>query len=230
MSGSRTGKLWIGIALMVSFIVVLVAFFMPLFDGMNGLDYLDNLYNSISKGSAYYIPKVTHLVEDHGSKNVVLNLKMADPATAQAVEPAFKVNGFTTAVEDNNLMVEGDIAAMFTACLEDAEAAYHNNDDALKAKYGAGAREVMYGWWAALNAIEKDLKRQKIFDSADLAHSVQAKTVECAYNYYGIAPQKIGDRWGIVLFSLVFYVVYTIWYGYAIMYIFEGLGFELAAH
>jgi hypothetical protein len=32
------------------------------------------------------------------------------------------------------------------------------------------------------------------------------------------------------LFSLVFYVLYTFWYGYAIMYIFEGLGFELAAH
>ena len=53
ISGSRTDKLWIGIALTVSFIVVLVAFFMPLFDGMNSLDYLDNLFNSISKGSAY---------------------------------------------------------------------------------------------------------------------------------------------------------------------------------
>ena len=88
----------------------------------------------------------------------------------------------------------------------------------------------MYGWWAALTAIEKDLKRQKIFDSADLAHSVQAKTVECAYNYHGIEPQNIKDRWAIVLFSLVFYVIYTVWYGYAIMYIFEGMGFDLAAH
>jgi hypothetical protein len=229
MSG-RKSKLAIGVTLLVSFIVVLVIFFMPVFGGQNGLDYLDNLYNSISKGSAYYIPKVQHLVEDHGSKDVVLNLKMADAATAAAAEPAFKINGFTTAIEGNNLMVEGDIARIFTVCLEDAEAAYHNNDDALEAKYGAGVRKVMYGWWAALTAIEKDLKRQKIFDSAELAHSVQAKTVECAYNYYGIEPQKIADKWGIVLFSLVFYVIYTIWYGYAIMYIFEGMGFELAAH
>jgi hypothetical protein len=227
---SRKGKLAIGIALLVSFIVVLVIFFSPVFGGQNGLDYLDNLYNSISKGSAYYIPKVQHMVEEHGSKNVVLNLKMADAATAHAVEPAFKANGFVTAVEDNNLMVEGDLAEIFTVCLADAEHAYHNRDDALQTKYGAGVRKTMYGWWAALAAIEKDLKRQKIFDSADLAHSVQAKTVECAYNYYGIEPQKISDRWAIVLFSLVFYVVYTIWYGYAIMYIFEGLGFELAAH
>ena len=70
---------------------------------------------------------------------------MADPSTAQAVELAFKVNGFITAVGDNNLMVEGDIAAMFIACLEDAEAAYHNDNDALKAKYGADVRKTMHG-------------------------------------------------------------------------------------
>ena len=78
--------------------------------------------------------------------------------------------------------------------------------------------------------MEKDLKRQKLFKAADLTHTVQAKTVECAYNYYGIEAQNIKDRWMIVLFSLVFYVIYTVWYGYAIMFIFEGLGFELAAH
>ena len=230
MSRTNTTKLGVGIALLVSFIVVLVIFFMPIFEGQNGLNYLDNLYNSISKGSAYYIPKVQHLVEDHGSKEVTLNLKMADPATAAVVEPIFAGAGITTAVEDNNLMVSGDLAEIFSICLADADDAYHNRDDALEAKYGVGARKVMYGWWAALTAIEKDLKRQKIFDSADLAHSVQAKTVECAYNYYGIEPQNIKDRWVIVLFSLVFYVIYTVWYGYAIMYIFEGMGFGLAAH
>jgi hypothetical protein len=229
MSGSKS-KLGIGIALLVSFVIVLVIFFMPLFGGMNGLDYLDNLYNSISKGSAYYIPKVEHLVEEHGSDSVTLNLKMADAETATAIEPLFAGAGATTAVEANNLMVNGDLQTIFGACLEDADAAYHNHGEELEAKYGIGARSTLYHWWKALTAMEKDLKRQKLFKAADLTHTVQAKTVECAYNYYGIEPQKIAEKWGIVLFSLVFYVVYTIWYGYAIMYIFEGLGFELAAH
>ncbi len=227
---SRKNRLAVGITLLVSFLVVLVIFFMPIFHGHNGLNYLDNLYNSISKGSAYYIPKVQQLVEDHGSKGVTLNLRMADTATAMAVEPLFTAAGASTAVENNNLVVNGDLATIFSACLEDAEAAYHNRDAELEAKYGAGVRKTMYGWWATLGEMERDLKRQKIFDSADLAHSVQAKTVECAYNYYGIEPQNIKDRWGIVLFSLLFYVVYTVWYGYAIMFIFEGMGFDLAAH
>ena len=33
------------------------SFSSPRFSEANGLDYLDSLYNSISKGSAYYIPK-----------------------------------------------------------------------------------------------------------------------------------------------------------------------------
>jgi len=230
MSRTNTTKLGIGIALLLSFIVVLIAFFMPLFEGKNGLDQLDNLYNSISKGSAYYIPKVEHLVEDHGSEVVTLNLKMEDGGTAQAVESLFTTAGVTTAVEANNLMVNGDLVTIFSACLSDADAAYHNRGDELEQKYGTGARATLFNWWKALGEMEKDLKRQKLFAAADLTHTVQAKTVECAYNYYGIEPQNIKERWGIVLFSLVFYVVYTIWYGYAIMYIFEGLGFELAAH
>ncbi len=230
MSRTNTTKLGIGIALLVSFIVVLVIFFMPVFEGKNGLDYLDNLYNSISKGSAYYIPKVEHLVEDHGSEVVTLNLKMADSSAATAVEPLFAQTGVTTSVEANNLMVNGDLETILSACLADADAAYHNRGDDLEKKYGDGARKTLYGWWTALNEMERDLKRQKLFKAADLTHMVQAKTVECAYNYYGIEAQNIKERWVIVLFSLVFYVIYTVWYGYAIMYIFEGLGFELAAH
>jgi hypothetical protein len=48
-------KFMAGLTLMVLFTAVFITIFMPLFGGKNGLEYLDNLYNSISKGSAYYI-------------------------------------------------------------------------------------------------------------------------------------------------------------------------------
>ncbi|MCU0303094.1 MAG: hypothetical protein MUC56_03405 [Thermoanaerobaculales bacterium] len=227
MSRVKSTKLAIGIALMASFIAVLVVFFMPVFAGQNGLDALDSLYNSISKGSAYYVPKVQHLVDEHGSEVVTLDLKLADPGS---VEQLLAAAGATTAVEGDSLTVSGDLKAIFSACLADADAAYHNRDEELRARYGVSPRAALYGWWQALKEMERNLKRQKLFAAADLTHTVQAKTVECAYNYHGIVPQSIKDRWGIVLFSLIFYVVYTVWYGYAIMYIFEGLGFELAAH
>ena len=230
MTGIKKKELGIGIFLLVTFAVVMVMIFMPILDGGNALNYLDNLYNSISKGSAYYIPKVEHLVEEHGSEAVTLNLKLDDSRTAQATEPLFARAGATTAVEGATLMVNGDIETIFGTCLEDAESAYHNRGEDVTARYGMDARTTLFNWWQALGAMEKDLNRQKLFDAAKLTHTVQAKTVECAYNYYGIESQAIKDRWGTVLFSLVFYVLYTIWYGYGIMYLFEGIGFELSAH
>jgi hypothetical protein len=230
MSEIKKKELGIGVFLLVTFAVIMVMIFMPIVDGGNALNYLDNLYNSISKGSAYYIPKVEHLVEEHGSEVVTLNLKLDDSRAAQASEPLFVRAGATTAVEDATLMVNGDIETIFGICLEDAESAYNNRGEDLVARYGTDARTTLYNWWQALGAMEKDLNRQKLFAAAKLTHTVQAKTVECAYNYYGIEAQAINDRWGTVLFSLVFYVLYTIWYGYGIMFVFEGLGFELAAH
>jgi hypothetical protein len=230
MSTIKKKELAIGLFLMVTFIAVMVFIFMPITEDGNALDYLDNLYNSISKGSAYYIPKVEHMVEEHGSEVVTLNLKMDTASQAQKAEVLFAKAGMTTAVEDNTLMVNGDLETILDACLEDAESAYHNRREDFVDRYAVGARHALYSWWQALKAMERDLNRQKLFPAAQLTHTVQAKTVECAYNYYGIEAQAIKDRWGTVLFSLVFYVLYTIWYGYAIMYIFEGLGFELAAH
>jgi hypothetical protein len=230
MSVIKAKQLGIGIFLMVTFLAVMIAIFMPLINGENALDYLDNLYNSISKGSAHYIPKVEHLVEDHGSEVVTLNLKMDNSEEARKAEVLFSGAGATTAVENDTLMVNADLQAIFTACLADAEAAYQNENETFVDRYGVDARPALHSWWQALKAMEKDLNRQKLFPAAQLTHTVQAKTVECAYNYYGIEAQAIKDRWGTVLFSLVFYVLYTVWYGYAIMYIFEGLGFELAAH
>ena len=230
MSNIKKKELGIGLFLMVTFVAVMVGIFLPLIDGGNALDYLDNLYNSISKGSAYYIPKVEHQVEDHGSELVTLNLKMADSSVAQTAEKLFSKAGVTTAVEGNDLMVNGDLETIFSACLDDAESAYHNRNEDLVTRYGMDARPALHAWWLSLSAMEKDLNRQKLYDAAQLTHAVQAKTVECAYNYYGIEAQEIKNRWGTVLFSLVFYVLYTIWYGYGIMYIFEGLGFALEAH
>ena len=91
MSTIKKKELGIGAFLMATFIAVMIGIFLPLFDGGNALNYLDNLYNSISKGSAYYIPKVEHVIEEHGSEVVTLNrhttLK-ARPAGTGRIFPA----------------------------------------------------------------------------------------------------------------------------------------------
>jgi len=216
-----------GFGMIMGFLIVLVIFFSPIFRGQNGLDYLDNLYNSISKGSAYYIPKVKKESNKFKGNPVSVTLVMIDKKKAEQTAQLFKVGGAEAIVSGNQLKVMGDLGKILENCLADADAMYKNDGQKVSGKYGYEEKRVLYNWWKALKEMEKDLKKQKKFKEAKIAALVVKKAVESSYNYYNIESQKIGDRWGLVLFSLVFYVVYTLWYGFAIMFMFEGLGMKL---
>ncbi len=216
-----------GVAMMVGFIVVLVIIFMPIFGGHNGLDYLDNLYNSISKGSAYYIPKVKDEADKFVGNSVGVTLVMADSEQAQQTAPLLMKGGALVNVSEEQLKVSGDLGRILENCLADSDAMYHNDGGQVAGKYGYDERRVVFNWWSALKAMDKDLTKQERFKEAKVIGLVQSKAVECSYNYYKIEPQKIGDKIGIVFFSLVFYVIYTLWYGFSIMFMFEGWGMKL---
>ena len=217
----------IGLAMIVAFVAVLVAMFVPILGGHNGLEYLDALYNSISKGSAYYIPKVEKEIKAFAGNQIEMNFSMADATQAGQTAKQFNKAGALVNVAGTELKVSGDLGRIMAAMLADADTMYRNDSPALEAKYGVEGRQALYNWWKSIAGMDKSLKKQKKFKEASALDLVKAKAVETAYNYYGIEAQKISDRWGIVIFSLVFYVVYTLWYGFAIMFMFEGSGMRL---
>jgi len=220
-------ELYLGLGLIIGFVIVLILFFLPLYNGKNGLDYLDNLYNCISKGSAYYIPKVKKDVARYDGNQVSVTLKMADKQQADQTASLFKSAGAETGVSEGTLTVKGDLGRILGAALDDANAMYRNDGKAVSGKYGYEERRVLYNWWKAFQEMDKDLGKQKKFKEGKAVVLVQQKALEASYNYYQIEPQSIGDRWGTVLFSLFFYVLYTLWYGFAILFMFEGWGLQL---
>jgi hypothetical protein len=221
-------KFYTGLTLMVLFAAVFIAIFMPLFGGKNGLQYLDNLYNSISKGSADYIGEVSTQVRTAAAPELIaLNLIMNSDLQARQTAPLLEKAGARVGLKGAALNVSGNIVQILESCLDDARHMYANDGAALSAKYGYAEKEVLYNWYSALRAMESDLKNQKQFKVAKLAGLVNQKAVETAYNYYGIKAEKISDRFWMVLFSLIFYVAYTLWYGFGIMYLFEGWGMQI---
>ncbi len=216
-----------GAAMMAGFILILILMFSPIFSGQDGLEYLDDLYNSISKGSAYYIPQ---LKESTGAfSNTDVKLKLSFDSTEQAAQSArlFLKAGSAVEVSGGTLSVSGDIGKILSECLEDADLMYQNDGKALVAKYDYEEKRALYNWWSALKSMEKNLKKQKKFKEAKIVSTIKKKGVETSYNYYQIKPQSISERYGIVLFSLIFYVLYTLWYGFGIMFMFEGWGLRL---
>ena len=219
-----------GIIAMVLFIAVLVIIFSPVFKGQNGLEYLDDLYNSISKGSAYYIPKVTAEAENFRGHNITVSLNAGKAQTAEQTRSLFEKSGADVEVRDNKLKVTGDLGRIMENCIEDSNLMYRNDGEKISEKYGYDERQVIYNWWVALKEMDKDLKKQQKYSEAKTVDLIKEKAVETSYNYYKIEPQKISERLWVVIFSLIFYVLYTLWYGFAIMYLFEGWGLQLDNH
>lgn len=219
----------LGLVMMIAFLVVLALFFMPLYGGgKNGLDYLDNLYNSISKGSAHYIPGLYEGAAEFTGHDIDVTLALDTPEQAGQTALLYQAAGVEATADGANLTIKGGLDMILKSALDDAEVMYNNDGDAIQAKYGYDAKEALYNWWASLTAMDKALKKQKDFKAAAEVDHIIKKGVEASYNYYGIEGQSIADRVGMVTFSLAFYVVYTLWYGFAILFMFEGWGLKLS--
>lgn len=222
-------KLWGGIGLMAGFLAVLIAIFLPLFDGKNGLNYLDDLFNSISKGSAYYIPGLSEEIQkSQVGKEITVTLAYDTEAQARQSALLFTRARASAVTEGSKVTVSGDFGGILGACLADADTLFGNEGEKLQAKYGLEEKRVLFNWWTSLKAMQKELNKQAKFADGKVVYTVMTRAVECSYNYYGVVPDRITDRMGTVLFALVFYLIYTLWYGYAILFIFEGAGLQIS--
>ena len=59
--------------------------------------------------------------------------------------------------------------------------------------------------------------------NANFASEMRTKVCEPIYNFWGTAPTRASEAKGKLAFLLVFYVVYTVWFGFSIMFLFEGM-------
>lgn len=217
----------LGLALFIAFWVVFAILLSPVFEGKNLLDYMDNLYNTISKRSSYYIPDVKKKAETYKGQQIEFTVKAKDADQAARTAKLFEASKATVVVDDLNVKVSGDIGMIFDTVLADADAMFNNDGQVLSSKYGYEEKKVMYDWWNAMKSAEASMTKQEKFKEATTFNKIMTKAIEPAYNYYGIVATNIMDKIGMVIISLAGYVIYTMWYGFAILFMFEGWGMRL---
>lgn len=216
----------IGAGLLAGFFIVLGLLFMPWLEGgRNTIEYLDNVFNSISKHSAYFIPGLRDKVGVPSA--VKLELRAKDTAQAQRMQRLLSHAGMQVSVQDTRIAFSGDLARLLGKALDDADLMFANRGEALQARYGEDGRRMLYAWHRLLGAVAKALDGQDRFAESKLVRDVLTKGVEPAYNYYGVQAVPMRDLLWVVFAALVGYVLYTVWYGYAILYLFEGWGLRL---
>ncbi|HBG18769.1 MAG: hypothetical protein A2X81_10475 [Desulfobacterales bacterium GWB2_56_26] len=217
-----------GIFMVVSFFALLGIIFSPVFPGkMNGLDYMDNLFNMISKGSSYFIPQSLVESEKFADKALETKIKLANEKEAAEIAKLFAASGAQVDVAGVELNIKGNVGQIMKTALEDADMLFNNNGKPLVDKYGYDEKRVIFNWWTACSKISKYLTAEKRFDGAKLFENIKKKALEPAFNYYGVNIENWKANIVLVLASLAFYVIYTLWYGFGLMFVFEGLGYKI---
>ncbi|KAF0122845.1 MAG: hypothetical protein FD151_582, partial [bacterium] len=192
----------------------------------------DQFFNSIAKGSTYYIPKVLKENEEYKGRRVDAAIKLDNEEMVKKVGQLFSSSGASVSMADSEstlLKVNGDLGRILEVAIRDANVVFHNRGEEIVQKYGFPEKEVLFVWHKGFKALNKALTKQERFTEATWVEEVMKRTIEVAYNFYKIEPKSASSSVGMLSVSLGFYVVYTLWWGYAILFLFEGLGLQMKA-
>ncbi|HEY6009945.1 MAG TPA: hypothetical protein VIX18_00635 [Nitrospirota bacterium] len=217
-----------GAILAVTFAGVLALIFSPIFgEGKNGLVYADDMFNKLSKGSSYFIPKVTKSNEKFANTTIAVTVKYEKPEQIDGTIKLLAAAGIEANHASPELQINGNLGALMGKIIQDSDDMYKNNGAAVAARYGTDEKKVMESWHVMLKGVDKALKKQGKIDDAKIVSDVMKKAVEPAYNYYQVEAQNVVDKAGIMTGLLVFYVIYTMWWGFAIFFMFDGIGLTM---
>ncbi|NLZ17092.1 MAG: hypothetical protein GX087_05090 [Desulfobulbaceae bacterium] len=224
------------IFLLSTFFVVLVLIFMPLYPDLqpgsktDGLTFMDNFFNSLSKDSAYFVPQERERAKTFEGQAFEADLHYKSPVLAQQAAQVLSANGFTAAAVDTQVKTSGDFGRLLEAALNDADFMYQNQGEAIASKYPAlNEKSAVYAWHNTLASLGKTFEKGGGEKAAMLSatQSVNSKALEPSYNYYQVERKPVRQNLPLLIFALVFYVIYTCWYGFGILYLFESLGVKL---
>src|SRR4030067_668186 len=83
----------VGTIMAIVFIVILAVMFTPIFGGKNAFEAADSFFNSIAKGSTYFIPGLMQDSESYDGKTIDVTVKLPDKAMVAAAVKLFKASG-----------------------------------------------------------------------------------------------------------------------------------------
>ena len=231
-----------GLLLLVSFLIVFIIFFMPVFPPQeggggktNGLVYADHLFNTLSKGSSNFFDptlqnpdSVDKIAANTQGTVIDLEVPFKEASHMTLVQQMLTSAGLEASIAGTSLKLKGDLYALLKPVLADSLATYNNNLEEVSRRHDNGdGRAVMRAWWHLLNGMVQPMQKAGQNEQASAVKNIITKGIEPSYNFYGITPLRVVDNIPLVAGFLIFYVVYTMWYGFAIFELFEGIGLTM---
>jgi hypothetical protein len=219
---------YMGLAMAAGFGAVLLLMFLPIVRGRTPLEAADDLFNSVAKQSSYRIPELREHAEAHTATPLEMRLTLPDAEGAARVAAVLAGGGVEASASGEAVSLRGTLGRLLATTLDDADAMFRNRD-AAAGGHGLTPKEAMFARWQALKQVNRELRAASDFEGASAVEEVITKGVEVAYNFHGINPLPASANAGILTLALAFYLLYTMWWGYAIMFLCDGIGLQMKA-
>jgi len=190
----------------------------------SALTYADNLFNTMAKDSTNFLAEATKKTIKVADQPVDIVLRPPTGAQAALLSSQFGLHGTDAAVQpDGRVHVTGRLGILANAALADVRTANHH---ALPANYDSDI--TLYNWWYLFDCLSSQSIKQNNEPVASFSKEMTTRVIEPTYNFREVYAQNARELLRPILLLLLFYVLYTILYGYAIYNLFEGLGITVA--
>lgn len=221
-----------GMLLMASFLVFFALILSPIFKDENGkaitgLNYADGMFNSLSKGSSYFIPKVAEQAATLKGQEADVTVTVKKAALVETAVHVLQVIGLEASANGSVVSYKGDLGTLLAAGVKVGDFLYHNDAKAVEDIYGQPALKVSAALWYVLTPSIKELQKQGKIQEAKIVDQVIRRAIEPGNNFYSVPPSKVSDHIFIMAFLLLFYIIYTLWYGFSIFELFDGIGLTM---
>lgn len=218
-------KLGFGIAGLALSAVFLIACVLPGSNGESALSKVDNFFNQLSKSSANFLDDAANEARHYEGKLISVRIQPGSSSSTDDLIRVLRVNGLEHRVLKNDLLeVRGDLGQMSRAAIADARLAFRNDRQSLERRYSLSDYKPIICWWNIFSSIESELARRGSARQARFAKLIVTKVLEPAYNFRGIEARSISQNAMPAVLLLVTYILFTLFYGFSIFLIFEGLG------
>ena len=218
----KKNKFALGAVLTVTFFILLYIMHAPAVVSIKGkslVNYTDDLFTSISKGSVYFIPGLIKKSDNYIAKALDVKIKGDEKAAL-----IFAKAGANVELKNGQLTIKGDLGKILKNALEDADSAFKGMDKSLDDNQGYTGKEIIQCWWLAFKEIEGAYKKAGKTEELEFIATVRIKALEPAFNFYGVEAASASQRALGISSIIVFYVIYTVWWGFAIYFLCEGVG------
>nr|MBC8360575.1 hypothetical protein [Candidatus Desulfatibia profunda] len=218
----KKNRFALGAVLTVTFFILLYIIHAPVVVSIKGkslVHYTDEFFTSISKGSVYFIPELIKKSDNYIARALDVKIKGDEKAALIFTKAGAKVD-----LKNGQLTIKGDLGKILKNTLEDADTAFKGLDKILYDQYGYAGKEIIQCWWLAFKEIEAAYKKAGQAEEMEFMAAVRIKALEPAFNFYGVEAASASKRVLGISGVIGFYVIYTVWWGFAIYFLCEGVG------